>query len=247
VPLEWNIEDAAVLTPDGERIVDFQKHNLHLVSYSEPVARTVSLSELEPRLHSLPEHPGWIPYRTSYYQRSWGFCLAHETRQTMRADKYRVEIKSSLAPGSLSYGEIALPGRTREEVLFFTHVCHPSLANDNTSGMAIATALAGWIAGESRRYSYRFVFAPGTIGSLCWLKQNVRSLARVLGGEVIWSPGLDGALLLSQRGGDFVLAVGQDWSVGYSSHDAEHVQLYLEETLTFRSIEPDAVIVLAEV
>jgi aminopeptidase-like protein len=194
VPLEWNIEDAAVLDPDGERIVDFQMHNLHVVGYSEPVAQTVSLSELEPQLHSLPDSPGWIPYRTSYYRRTWGFCLAHETRQTMRSGRYRVEIKSSLAPGSLSYGEIAIPGRSREEVLFFTHVCHPSLANDNTSGMAIATALAGWIAGESRRYSYRFVFAPGTIGSLCWLRQNERSLARVRAGLVLGLLGDPGAL-----------------------------------------------------
>lgn len=194
VPLEWNIEDAAVLTPDGERIVDFQKHNLHIVSYSEPFAKTMLLSELEPRLHSLPEHPGWIPYRTSYYQRSWGFCLRHETRTALRAGRYRVEIKSSLAPGSLTYGELAIPGRSREEVLFFTHVCHPSLANDNTSGMAVATALAKWIAGEPRRYSYRFVFAPGTIGSLCWLKRNEGDLGRIRAGLVLGLLGDPGAL-----------------------------------------------------
>ncbi len=179
VPLEWNIEDAAVLSPDGERIIDFRKHNLHIVSYSEPFAKTLSLSELEPRLHSLPEHPEWIPYRTSYYQRTWGFCLSHAARRALRAGKYRVEIKSSLARGSLTYGEFAIPGRSREEVLFFTHVCHPSLANDNTSGMAVATALAQWIASAPRRYSYRFVFAPGTIGSLCWLKRNETKLERV--------------------------------------------------------------------
>lgn len=194
VPLEWNIEDAAVLSPDGERIVDFQQHNLHVVSYSEPVAETMSLNELEPRLHSLPEHPRWIPYRTSYYRRTWGFCLRHETRQAMRSGRYRAEIRSSLAPGSLTYGEIAVPGRNREEVLFFTHVCHPSLANDNASGMAVATALAGWVAGESRRYSYRFVFAPGTIGSLCWLKRNERNLGRIRAGLVLGLLGDSGAL-----------------------------------------------------
>ena len=194
VPPEWNIEDAAVLDAQGERVVDFQKHNLHVVSYSEPVAQTVSLSELEPHLHSLPEHPEWIPYRTSYYQRNWGFCLPHATRQTMRSGQYRIDIKSSLASGSLSYGETAIPGRSREEVLFFTHVCHPSLANDNTAGMAVATALAAWVAGEPRRYSYRFVFAPGTIGSLCWLKQNERSLARVRAGLVLGLLGDSGPL-----------------------------------------------------
>jgi len=185
VPLEWNIEDAAILCPDGRRIVDFQRHNLHVVSYSEPVSATVSLADLAPRLYTLPDHPSWIPYRTSYYQRNWGFCLSHDTRQEMRPGKYRVEIKSSLAPGSLTFGELALPGRSRDEVLFFTHVCHPSLANDNTSGMAVATALAAWIGAAPRRYTYRFVFAPGTIGSLCWLKENEDRLVRVKAGLVL--------------------------------------------------------------
>jgi aminopeptidase-like protein len=148
VPLEWNIEDAAIVSPDGERVVDFQEHNLHVVSYSEPVAAEMQLTELEERLHSLPEHPSWIPYRTSYYRRSWGFCLRHETRQSLRPGTYRVDIKSSLASGSLTYGDLAIPGRGPEEVLFFTHVCHPSLANDNASGMAVATALAHWVASE---------------------------------------------------------------------------------------------------
>jgi len=194
VPPEWNIEDAAIDSPDGERIADFRKHNLHIVSYSEPVAAALPLAALDERLHSLPEHPGWIPYRTSYYRRTWGFCLAHEARQALRAGNYRVEIRSSLAPGSLTYGEFAIPGRSREEVLFFTHVCHPSLANDNTSGMAVATALAKWTAGEPRRYTYRFVFAPGTIGSLCWLRQNERDLGRVRAGLVLGLLGDPGAL-----------------------------------------------------
>lgn len=203
VPLEWNIEDAAVLSPSGERIVDFRQHNLHVVSYSEPVARTVTLADLEPRLHSLPEHPDWIPYRTSYYQRSWGFCLRHATRGALRPGKYRVEIKSSLAPGSLTYGECWIPGRSREEVLLFTHICHPSLANDNTSGMAVATWLARWVAGEPRRFSYRFVFAPGTIGSLCWLKQNEQQLRRVRSGLVLGLLGDPAALTykMSRREG----------------------------------------------
>jgi aminopeptidase-like protein len=194
VPLEWNIEDAAVIAPDGRRVVDFQQHNLHVVSYSEPVSATLTLPELAPRLHSLPQYPHWIPYRTSYYHRSWGFCLAHATRQSLRAGRYRVDIKSSLAPGALTYGEVSVPGRSRDEVLFFTHVCHPSLANDNTSGMAVATALAQWVAGESRRYTYRFVFAPGTIGSLCWLKRNERRLGRLKAGLVLGLLGDAGAL-----------------------------------------------------
>jgi aminopeptidase-like protein len=194
VPLEWNIEDAAVISPDGERVVDFRAHNLHVVSYSEPVAATLPLTELDARLHSLPDRPEWIPYRTSYYRRSWGFCLRHATRQALRPGAYRVEIRSSLAPGFLTYGELAIPGRTRDEVLFFTHVCHPSLANDNASGMAVATALAHWVASAPRRYSYRFVFAPGTIGSLCWLKQNEAVLGRVRAGLVLGLLGDSGAL-----------------------------------------------------
>lgn len=211
VPHEWNIEDAAVFSSDGARVVDFQKHNLHIVGYSEPVAITLPLAELAPRLHSLPEHPAWIPYRTSYYERSWGFCLSHDTRRAMRAGRYRVEIKASLRPGSLTYGEFTVPGSSREEVLFFTHVCHPSLANDNSSGMAVATALAQWVAGESRRYTYRFVFAPGTIGSLCWLKRNERQLARVRAGLVLGLMGDSGPLTYKMSRGENTLAdrIGQ--------------------------------------
>ncbi len=185
VPPEWNVEDAAVFGPDGERVIDFQAHNLHLVSYSEPVATTLTLDELDARLHSIPERPEWIPYRTSYYRRSWGFCLRDSVRRALRPGDYRIEIRSSLAPGSLTYAELLLPGRTDDEVLFFTHVCHPSLANDNTSGMAVATALAAWIAAAPRRYTYRFVFAPGTIGSLCWLHANEPALGRIRAGLVL--------------------------------------------------------------
>jgi aminopeptidase-like protein len=175
-------------------VIDFQAHNLHLVSYSEPVAQTVSLSDLDGRLHSLPEQPAWIPYRTSYYKRSWGFCLPHAARQALQPGQYRVEIRSSLAPGALTYGEIAIPGQSRDEVLFFTHICHPSLANDNAAGMAVASALGTWIASKPRRYSYRLVFAPGTIGSLCWLKQNEQRLARVRAGLVLGLLGDPGGL-----------------------------------------------------
>jgi aminopeptidase-like protein len=194
VPDEWNIEDAAVIDPDGRRVVDFRAHNLHLVSYSEPVETSMSLEELAPHLHSLPEHPDWIPYRTSYYRRTWGFCMRARDREALRAGKYRVEIRSSLEPGSLTYGELAIKGRTRDEVLLFTHVCHPSLANDNTSGMSIATALAEWIASEPRQYSYRLVFAPGTIGSLTWLARNEDRLSRVRHGLVLALLGDPGAL-----------------------------------------------------
>ena len=185
VPLEWNIDDAYVLDAHGRKIIDFTAHNLHILNYSEPARLSVSLEDLRPKLHSLPDHVDWIPYRTSYYRRQWGFCLRHRDLTALQPGQYQVRIDSTLAAGSLSYGECVLPGRVKDEVLFFTHVCHPSLANDNTSGMAIATALAAWIGGQSRRYSYRFVFAPGTIGSLCWLKRNEHRLARVRHGLVL--------------------------------------------------------------
>ncbi|HUI61187.1 MAG TPA: DUF4910 domain-containing protein [Steroidobacteraceae bacterium] len=202
VPPEWNIEDASVTDPDGRRVVDFQEHNLHLVSYSEPKSLTLSLSELAPHLHSIPEHPDWIPYRTSYYRRNWGFCMRHSERERLGDGPYRVEIRSSLARGSLTYAESLVPGRSRDEVLFFAHVCHPSLANDNTSGMSIATRLAQWVASEPRRYTYRFVFAPGTIGSLCWLKRNESRLGRIRHGLVLALLGDPGRLTYKMSRGE---------------------------------------------
>ena len=194
IPFEWNVEDAAVIDADGRRVVDFRAHNLHLVGYSAPVQASLSLEELSERLHVLPEHPDWIPYRTSYYRRDWGFCMRARDRAALRAGRYRVEVTTSLAPGSLTYAELLLPGRVREEVLFFTHVCHPSLANDNASGMSVATALGEWIAAEPRRFTYRFVFAPGTIGSLTWLKRNESRLARVRHALVLGLLGDSGGL-----------------------------------------------------
>lgn len=185
VPPEWNIDDAYVLDAQGRKVIDFSAHNLHILNYSEPIDATVPLEELRPKLHSLPDCPEWIPYRTSYYRRQWGFCIRHRDLVALRPGNYRVRIDSSLAPGSLTYAECVLPGRLKDEVLFFTHTCHPSLANDNTTGMAIATTLAAWIAEQPRRYSYRFVFAPGTIGSLCWLSRNEQRLGKVRHGLVL--------------------------------------------------------------
>ena len=233
MPDEWNVEDAAVLDPDGRRVVDFQAHNLHLVSYSEPIQASMSLQELSPRLHALPEHPDWIPYRTSYYSRSWGFCLRARERAALRPGRYRVEVRTSLATGSLSYGELLLPGRSREEVLFFTHICHPSLANDNTSGMAVATALAEWLAREPRRFTYRLVFAPGTIGSLTWLRRNEPRLSRVRHGLVLALLGDPGALTYKRSRRDtseideiaaYVLA-GEGTTVPFSPYGYDERQL----------------------
>ena len=155
VPPEWTIRDAWIQDPQGRKIVDFQHHNLHVVGYSRPVRQTMTLDELLPHLHSLPEHPDWIPYRTSYYNETWGFCLPDSLKQSLVPGNYDVCIDSDLKPGHLSYGELVLSGDTRDEFLVSTHICHPSLANDNTSGMAIACRLATILSDIPHRYTYR--------------------------------------------------------------------------------------------
>jgi len=175
VPREWNIRDAYVKNAAGERVIDFRAHNLHVVNYSVPVHRKMTLAELRPHLHSLPDRPELIPYRTSYYKESWGFCLPHHQLEQLERQpeaEYEVRIDSTLADGALTYGEYLLEGRTREEVLISCHACHPSLADDNLSGLVVATFLAKHLASQPRRYSYRFVFAPGTIGAITWLSRN---------------------------------------------------------------------------
>jgi aminopeptidase-like protein len=185
VPREWNVRAAYVRGPDGAKVVDFADHSLHLVGYSVPVERTMSLAELRPHLHSLPEHPDWIPYRTSYYNETWGFCLAHSVLESLPEGDYEVVIDASLEDGHLTYAECVVPGESEEEVLLYAHVCHPSLANDNQSSLAIATLLARELAARPRRYTYRFLFAPGTIGSITWLALNPEAVARVRHGLVL--------------------------------------------------------------
>ena len=161
VPKEWNIRDAYVKNMAGERVIDFRKSNLHVVSYSVPIRATLSLKELKDHLFSLPEHPDWIPYRTSYYQETWGFCLSHHELLKMKDDRYEVCIDSSLEPGHLTYGEYYLPGEEENEILISCHACHPSLCNDNLSSVALVTFLAKHLSTRPRRYSYRFLFIPG--------------------------------------------------------------------------------------
>jgi aminopeptidase-like protein len=185
VPDEWNIRDAYIGKPLGERVVDFRDSNLHLVSYSEPVRAVLTLDELRPRLHTLPEQPDWVPYRTSYYSRTWGFCLTQRQLDTLEDGSYEVVVDSTLAPGSLTYGECFLPGELEDEVLLTTHVCHPSLANDNLSGIALLTELAALLADRPRRLSYRLLFIPGTIGSITWLARNEGRAARIVAGLVV--------------------------------------------------------------
>jgi aminopeptidase-like protein len=186
VPREWNIRDAYIATPDGRRVVDFRASSLHVMSYSVPVRQRMRLAELEPHLFSMPDHPDWIPYRTSYYKETWGFCLADRVRRELRRDvEYEVCIDSTLADGALTYGEYLVPGGSNDEVIFSCHCCHPSLANDNLSGIAVATYLALALAARSLRYSYRFLFVPGTIGPITWLARNEEAAMHIRHGLVL--------------------------------------------------------------
>ncbi len=185
VPNEWNIRDAYIRFPGGERIVDFAKCNLHVVNYSKPIRATMRFSELKSHLFTIPDKPDWIPYKTSYYNADWGFCLSHNQLLAMQDREYEVCIDSTLEPGKLTYGEYFLPGRTQQEVLISCHACHPSLANDNLSGITVATFLANLLKGKDLRYSYRFLFIPGTIGAITWLAQNKESAKRIRHGLVL--------------------------------------------------------------
>lgn len=185
VPKEWNIRDAYVKDASGERVIDFQASNLHVVGYSVPVHETMTLEDLRPHLHTLPDQPNRIPYRTSYYNETWGFCLRHRTLETMEEGTYEVCIDASLEDGALSYGECVVPGTTDEEVLLSCHSCHPSLCNDNLSGIALCTFLARALQERSTRYTYRFLFAPGTIGAITWLARNEARVDRIRHGLVV--------------------------------------------------------------
>ena len=185
VPPEWTVREAWIKDAAGNRIVDIERHNLHLVNYSGPFRGRLKLAELRPHLFSLPDRPDWIPYRTQYFKEDWGFCLTHRQLESLADGEYEVCVDTTLAPGSLTFGECILPGRTQEEVLISAHVCHPSLANDNLSGIAVATFLARALAGIDRHYTYRFVFAPSTIGVITWLAQREAVTARIRHGLVI--------------------------------------------------------------
>jgi aminopeptidase-like protein len=185
VPKEWNIRDAWVKSENGERVIDFNKSNLHVVNYSVPVRRTMPLVELREHLHTLPDRPDWIPYRTSYYMENWGFCLAHSQLQKLEDGEYEVCIDSRLEEGSLTYGEYYIPGKRTDETLLSCHACHPSLCNDNLSGVVLVTHLAKLLSGVSLEYSYRFLFIPGTIGSITWLAHNEDKAPRIRHGLVV--------------------------------------------------------------
>ena len=219
VPPEWNVADAYVIGPDGRKIIDFKKSNLHLVGYSEPVDRTVPLAELQQHLHSLPHQPDAVPYVTSYYQRRWGFCLTQRQRDSLPEGNYRVVIDSRLEPGHLTYADVIIPGDSAKEVLLSTYVCHPSLGNNEISGPVVAAFLAEWVAAlPARRFSYRFVFVPETIGSIVYISRNLQILKeRVVAGFNITCVGDDrGYSYLPSRQAD-------SWSDRVALHVLRHL------------------------
>lgn len=187
VPNEWSIEEAYIENSNGERVVDFRDNNLHVVGYSTPIDEVVSLDVLNQHLYSLPEHPDWIPYVTSYYKERWGFCLTHNQRMSLVEDDYHVVIKSSLFSGSLSYGELLIPGKSEKEILLSTYVCHPSMANNELSGPVVQLQLAKWLLSQKEiKYSYRLVWIPETIGSITYLSRHLEEMKeKVIAGFVL--------------------------------------------------------------
>ncbi|HET9829257.1 MAG TPA: DUF4910 domain-containing protein [Nocardioidaceae bacterium] len=193
---EWNVRDAYIADLQGRRLIDFREHNLHLVSYSTPVRARMTMEELRPHLHSLPDRPDWIPYRTTYYNRTWGFCLPHRQLQELDEGPYDVVVDATLEPGHLTYGELVVPGESTDEVMLSAHLCHPSIANDNLAGIVVATRVARLLQSlERRHHTYRFLFAPGTIGSITWLSRNADVLPSLRHGLVLTGLGGPGALV----------------------------------------------------
>jgi aminopeptidase-like protein len=185
IPREWNIRDAYIKNARGVKLVDFFQSNLHVMGYSVPVQKRVPLSELKTHIYTLPEQPNLIPYRTSYYSENWGFCMAHRQFASLSDETYEVVIDSSLEDGFLTYGEYLHKGETEDECLLSAHICHPSLANDNCSGLALLTHLAKRLSRIKTRYSYHFLFAPGTIGAITWLARNEDKVHRIKHGLVL--------------------------------------------------------------
>jgi aminopeptidase-like protein len=189
IPREWNINDAYIKNSKGEKIVDFKKSNLHVLNYSIPICTKLSLQELLPHLHSLPNQPNVIPYRTSYYKENWGFCITHNQLINLQNDEYEVVIDSTLENGSLTYAEFFIQGESDDEVLFSCYTCHPSMCNDNLSGVVLFTFLAKHLKNLSLKYSYRFLFVPETIGTITWLSQNESNLKKIKHGLVAYCVG----------------------------------------------------------
>ena len=229
VPREWNIREAWIKDPRGHKIVDFADHNLHVVGYSVPVHDHLSLEELKSRLHSLPDRPDWIPYRTSYYDESWGFCLPHRQLEALEEGTYEVYIDSDLEEGSLTYAECVIEGATDDEVLLSAHTCHPSLANDNLSGIALLVRLGRALADVETRYTYRLIFAPGTIGSITWLAKNQEKASNIKHGLTISCVGdAGGPMYKCSRRGDAAIdrAVARVFADSVPSGDIQDFSPY---------------------
>ena len=207
VPDEWNIRDAFVIGPSGEKVIDFRRNNLHVVGYSEPINQEMDLKELTAHLHTLPEQPDAIPYRTSYYDRSWGFCMRHSDFLNLAPGRYRVVIDSSLRPGSLTYGELKIPGKSEKEILLSTNICHPSMANNELSGPVLTTFLARWLLEKPcRRFSYRILWLPETIGAITYLGKHGEAMKAntVAGYQIVCVGGPDVPTYLMSRRGNTV-------------------------------------------
>jgi aminopeptidase-like protein len=202
VPKEWNIRQAYVADPEGRRVIDFAESNLHVLGYSVPIRARMTLADLRGHLHTLPDQPDLVPYRTSYYKETWGFCMSQNTLDSLPDGDYEVVIDSTLADGSLTYGEHVVAGQASDEVLVSCHVCHPSLANDNLAAMAVAVELAKRLAEAKPYYTYRFVFAPGTIGAITFLANNAERIDKIKYGLVLACAGDSGSLTYkrSRRG-----------------------------------------------
>jgi aminopeptidase-like protein len=203
LPREWNIGDAWIEGPDGRRVVDFKRSNLHVLGYSVPVRARVPLSELRKHLFTHPDNPDWVPFRTSYYSENWGFCLSQKQLEQMPEGEYEVVIDSALSDGSVTYAEAFIRGETPDEILVSAYTCHPSLCNDNLSGVVLTAALAKYLRSIPLRHSYRFLLGPSTIGPLCWLWKNENELDRIVSGLTISCAGDSGAPTYKQsRRGD---------------------------------------------
>ena len=221
VPMEWKIRSGTIATLDGYRLVDFAAHNLHVLGYSKPVHAVISRAELAQHVHTLPNQPDLIPYRTGYFADDWGFCLSHKLWLTMTDEYYRVDIDSELFPGALTYGELFLPGETPEEVLVTCHICHPSLANDNLSGIAVATALAMRQSCRPRRFGFRFLFLPATIGAITWLAFNASHLNMIRHGLVLTCVGDAGPFHYKQSRSGAIIDQAVAHVLRHSGHQYE--------------------------
>ena len=194
IPKEWNINDAYIINPNGEKILDFKKLNLHVLNYSTPINKKISLSELKKHIHTIPEKPNVIPYVTSYYSENWGFCMSHYQLLGLKEGEYHVVIDSKLENGSLTYGEYLIPGKSQDEILFSCYVCHPSMCNDNLSGVVLLTMLAKYLQTFKNNYSIRFLFIPETIGAIAWLKINEINISKIKHGLIATCLGDSGSL-----------------------------------------------------